>query len=139
MSTDERALTNSSFCQFLEEGRLMGCRCRSCGSLHVPPRPLCPDCHGEALEWVETSGRGELVAFTVIHIAPTSMIEAGYGRDNPYCAGVVRLEEGPSISAQILGVDGKRPERIAVGTPLKVTFIKRGEGEERETCLAFRA
>ena len=138
MSTDERAFTNSSFRQFLGEGRLMGSRCRSCRRLHLPPRPLCPGCHGQALEWVEMSGKGVLVAFTVVHIAPTSMIEAGYGRDNPYCAGVVQLHEGPSISAQILGVDGKRPESIAVGTPLKVAFVDRGEGEESQTCLAFR-
>ena len=116
----------------------MGCRCTSCGKLYMPPRPLCPECHGETLEWMEMNGKGKLVAFTIVHIAPTSMIEAGYGRDNPYCAGVVQLDEGPSISAQILGVDGKRPERIAVGTPLKVAFVERGEGEEKQTCLAFR-
>ena len=138
MSTDKRAFTVSSFHQFLEQQMLMGCRCRSCGRLHLPPRPLCPECHGEELEWVEMTGKGKLTAFTVVHIAPTSMIEAGYGRDNPYCAGVVRLDEGPSISAQILGVDGTRPEKIAVGTPLVVVFIERGDGEERATFLAFR-
>ena len=61
-------------------------------------------------DWEELGGRGKLVAFTTIHIAPTAMIEAGYSRDNPYCTGIVRLAEGPAISAQILGVDPTKPE-----------------------------
>ena len=50
-------------------------------------------------------GGRELEAFTAVHIGLTAMIEAGYDRFNPYCSGIVKLAEGPSISAQILGVD----------------------------------
>ena len=57
------------------------------------------------------SGEGKLLAFTTVHIAPTAMIEAGYDRKNPYCTGIVQLDEGPAISAQILGVDPTKPER----------------------------
>jgi uncharacterized OB-fold protein len=89
------------------------------------------------MSWEEMSGRGKLVAFTVVHIAPSSMIEAGYGRDNPYCSGIVQTEEGPSVSAQIVGVDTTQPEQIIIGTPLSATFIQRGEGEETRTHLAF--
>jgi uncharacterized OB-fold protein len=89
------------------------------------------------MEWEQMSGRGKLAAFTTIHIAPTAMIEAGYGRDKPYCTGVVQLDEGPAISAQIVGVDATQPEQIAVGTPLKIAFIERGESEGSRTYLAF--
>jgi hypothetical protein len=89
------------------------------------------------MEWAEMSGRGKLLAFATIHIAPTAMIEAGYDRKNPYCAGIVQVEEGPAISAQILGVDATQPEQIAIGTPLRVAFVERGEGEEQRTYLAF--
>ena len=91
------------------------------------------------MAWVELSGRGKLAAFTTVHIAPTAMIEAGYGRDNPYCAGIVQLDEGPAISAQILDVDASQPAKIAIGTPLEVAFVERGEGEDRHTYLAFEA
>jgi uncharacterized OB-fold protein len=91
------------------------------------------------MEWVEMGGKGVLAAFTTIHIAPTAMIEAGYGKDNPYCTGVVRLAEGPAISAQILGVDPRQPAQITVGTQLQVTFVERGEGDKRRTYLAFQA
>ena len=66
-----------------------------------------------------------------------AMIEAGYDRENPYCVGIVELEDGSRISAQILGVDAAQPERIAIGTLLKVSFIERGTGEQKKTFLAF--
>jgi uncharacterized OB-fold protein len=90
--------------------------------------------------WTELSGKGRLAAFTTVHIAPTAMIEAGYGRDNPYCTGVVELEEGVGISAQILGVDALQPEKITIGTPLEKVFLEQEaapDGEKR-TRLAFR-
>ncbi len=133
----EPEFTSASFYQYLAEHKLMGSRCPSCGGLHVPPRPLCPACQGEEMEWVEMSGSGTLLAFTTISIAPTAMIEAGYGKDNPYCTGIVLLEEGPTISAQILGVDVRQPAQIAIGTPLRVAFVERGEGDRRRTYLAF--
>ena len=133
----DREFTASSFYQFLGERKLMGSQCQLCGTLHVPPRAICPDCYGADMEWVEMSGEGELVAFTTIHIAPTAMLEAGYDRKNPYCTGIVQLAEGPAVSAQILGVDPTKPQEIEIGTPLRVAFIQRGEGEQARTYLAF--
>jgi uncharacterized OB-fold protein len=50
----------------------------------------------------------------------------------------VKLEEGPSISAQILDVDVMHPEEIKIGMPLTQTLIQRGEGEMEKTYLAFK-
>lgn len=133
----DRDFSSTSFYRFLDEQRLMGSRCQACGALHLPPRSLCPACYGEEMEWEQVNGKGKLVAFTSIHIAPTAMIEAGYGRDNPYCTGIVQLDGGPAISAQILGVDPAQPEEIDIGMPLRVTYVERGEGEGRRTYLAF--
>ena len=90
------------------------------------------------MEYAEMPVDGKLIAFTTIHIAPTAMIEAGYGRDNPYCSGIVELENGLAISAQILGVNIAEPNEIEIGTPVKAEFIERGEGDGVETFLAFR-
>ena len=133
----ERPFTGQAFYQYLGEQKLMGSRCKSCGALYVPPRPLCPDCYGDDMDWEQLGGKGKLIAFTTVHIAPTAMIEAGYGRNNPYCTGIVQLDEGPAVSAQIIGVDPTAPEQIAVGTPLQVAFVRRGEGENERTYLAF--
>ncbi len=133
----EAGFTSAAFYKHLAEHKLMGSRCKSGGEVYVPPRPICPADYSDDMEWVEMSGKGRLTAFTIIYIGPSAMIEAGYDRKNPYCAGVVQLDEGPMISAQILGVDVARPETIAIGTPLKVAFVERGEGEARRTLLAF--
>ncbi|MBN1262571.1 MAG: Zn-ribbon domain-containing OB-fold protein [Anaerolineae bacterium] len=134
----EKPFTGAVFYEYLNEHKLMGSRCKTCGEVHVPPRPGCAACAGSAVEWVEMSGQGALAAYTVIHIAPTAMIEAGYDRNTPYCTGVVALAEGPRISAQILDVDVRHPETIEIGTPLEIAFIERGEGAARRTYLAFR-
>ena len=135
----ERDFTSTSFYEFLGEHKLMGSRCKSCGALYLPPRSLCTACYGEEMEWARMAGKARLVAFTTIHIAPTALIEAGYDRKNPYCTGIVQLDEGPAISAQILGVDATQPEQIAIGTPLRVAFVERGEGQEQRTYLAFES
>jgi uncharacterized OB-fold protein len=50
---------------------------------------------------------------------------------------VVELEDGGRVDARIEGVDCTRPETIKVGMPLKLKFLHRGEGDNRETFLAF--
>lgn len=138
-TTTERPFTASSFTQYLSEKKLMGSHCTSCNKDFLPPRAICPHCHSDQLTWVEFSGKGKLAAFTSIFIAPTAMIEAGYGRENPYIAAVVELDEGVKISAQVLGMDASKPQEIKIGTPLQAEFIERGEGESKKTFLAFRA
>ena len=90
------------------------------------------------MAWVEVSGKGKLVAFTSIYIAPTFMIGQGFDRSNPYLTGIVELDEGPKISAHLLGFDATQPEQVQVGTPLKVAFWEHGEGDEKKTALAFQ-
>ena len=138
MTTTDAPFTHASFERFLSEGRLMGCRSASSGRLYVPPRPICPESWSDDMAWEQVSGEGTLVAYSVVHIAPTAMIEAGYGRHNPYCVGVVELGEGPRISGQILGVDVSRPETIEVGARVVLEVVRRGEGESARPGLAFR-
>jgi uncharacterized OB-fold protein len=138
-TTVERPFTPASFDQFLKEKKLMGSHCAACNKDYLPPRAICPRCHGDQLTWVEFSGGARLAAFTSIYIAPTAMIAEGYGRDNPYLAGIVELDEGVKISAQVLGLDAKKPEDVKLGTRLQAEFVERGEGEKKKTFLVFRA
>lgn len=122
----------------LGEGKLTGSRCSVCNQTYYPARPICPACHSAQMEAVEFSGKGKLAAYSIIYIAPTPMIQAGFDRKNPYCAAVVELEEGPRICAQLVGVDMKQPESIQIGQPLTATFLTRGEGEAARTFLGFQ-
>jgi uncharacterized OB-fold protein len=134
-----RPFTAASFNQYLAEHKLMGTRCPSCDRVYLPPRAICPECHGDALAWVELAGRGRLAAFTSIYVGPSAMIAEGYDRNNPYVSGIIETEEGAKISARILGVDAKHPDVVWIGTPLTVAFLDRDEGEQKSTVLAFTA
>jgi len=142
----EMPFTIASFNNYLTERKFMASKCTNCGALWLPPRPICLSCKGNDMAWTELSGKGSLVAFTVIGVGPMPMIEAGYDRDNPYCVGIVEVEEGPRISAQILDVDVSHPENITIGTPVVADFVERGSwhfveevAKTRKVYLAFRA
>lgn len=138
-TTSVRPLSAASFDLYLAEHKLMAARCKQCSGVYVPPRAICPKCHSEELEWIETSGKGRLAAFTVIYSGPTFMVEQGFDRKNPYVSGVVELEEGARISARITGLDPTKPTDIQIGTTLSVDFVEFGEDQAKKTCLAFRA
>lgn len=135
---EKRPFNDISYEQFLNEDKLMGSRCQKCGAIAVPPRPICANCHGSRLEWVEMTGKGKLLAFTCIAIGPPLMIKEGYDREHPYVSGVVELDEGVRVVARIEGMDGTKPETIRIGTPLRAEFLHRGEGAAAMTFLAFR-
>ena len=134
----EQPFSDISYEQFLNEKKLMGSRCKACGALFVPPRSICIKCYSSEMEWVEMKGKGKLSAYTCIAVGPPWMVAEGYDRKNPYCSGVVELEEGERVVARIEGVDTKRPETIKIGMPLEVQFLHRGEGENLKTFLAFK-
>ena len=137
-TTTVRPFSAAAFDQYIAEHKLMAARCKKCGGVYAPPRAICPKCHNEELEWVETSGKGKLAAFTVILSGPTFMVEQGFDRKNPYVSGIVELEEGTRISARITGINPTKPAEIQIGTPLNVDFVEFGEGEAKKTYLAFK-
>jgi len=66
------------------------------------------------------------------------MLEEGYGRDKPYCTGIVETAEGVKISARIIGVDAADAASIQIGMPLTVAFEQHSEADLTRTFLAFR-
>jgi len=133
----DNQFTINAYSNFLNEHHLMGSRDTRTGDVFLPPRPMNPANASVEMEWLEFSGKGVLQAYTSIYTGTSAMIAAGHDRKNPYCVGIVKTEEGPMISALILGVDACHPETIKIGTPLKVKFVDRGEGEGKKTFLAF--
>lgn len=129
-STGGREMTEftvQAYKDFLQEGKLMGSRCKSCGTIYLPPRPVCPECHSRKLDWLEMSGDGTLEAYTVIAV-PLSIL----AEEAPYAVGVVRLDEGPNVSGIILDV--KEGAALTVGARVKAEFKKGEDG----MALCFR-
>jgi len=135
MTGNEKGFTAATFYNFLKNGQFYGTKCRDCNGLTVTPRSICLQCHGTNLEWTPFSGRGTLASFTCIYVVPSAMAARGFGRDTPYCSGIVALEEGPRVSALILGVDAQRPSSIEIGSLVTVDFAEATNGY---TGLTFR-
>jgi uncharacterized OB-fold protein len=107
----------------LREGKLLGQRCRGCGKLRHPPRPVCPDCG--SLEWdaVPLSGRGRVHAWIKPVHPPLPMFEEGY------LVALIELEEGIRILSNLCDVS---PEDVENDMPVEVFYITLNEGE---ACL----
>ncbi len=132
------AITTATYAENITAHKLVGSRTGIDRPIHVPPRPIDPLHVADTMELVELSGKGTLVSFSVVPVASSEMIAAGYGRENPHCVGIVKLAEGPSISAQIVGVDTKDPASIRIGMPMTVEYLDRSAGETTITVVAFR-
>jgi len=139
MSEKDMPFTAYTFQQYLNQGQLRASQCKDCQKIYLPVRAICPDCGQSNLEWIELSGKGKLAAYTSVYIGPSFMNEKGYGREKPYLTGIVELEEGPKISARLLGLDPENPSMIKIGTELEFSGIELGEGENTSTQLAFKA
>lgn len=131
-------ITSYDFNAGLAQHKLLASRSLSTGKVYLPPRPMDPEDLSSEMEWVELSGRGKLLTYTVIYVGTSAMIAAGYDRKNPYCVGIVQTEEGPAISAQLVGLDLAHPELIQIGMPMEVVFLERGEGDAKKTFLGFQ-
>lgn len=128
---------SAAYQRFLAEGKLIGSKCRTCGHVCVPPEPICPRCYGGEMVLEEMKGKGRLLSYTVIAVAPPLMVEEGYDRNNPYCSGIVELEEGAKVPARIVNVNVRNPEKIELGMGLSIKYLKVGQGNETKTFLAF--
>ncbi|HQA28858.1 MAG TPA: Zn-ribbon domain-containing OB-fold protein [Brevefilum fermentans] len=132
------SMNSQDFFEALEAGVLIGSHCLDCGTKSIPQRQICPKCLGSRTEIVEYSGKGFLAAFTVVYVPSSMMANNGFDSKNPYCVGIVELDEGPKISAQILDVDLSNPESISIGTKLVMASAKNNAGENQKPHLAFR-
>jgi uncharacterized OB-fold protein len=134
----EKEFTAASFYGFLDQKKLMGSKCKKCGALYLPPRPLCGQCQGDEMEWFQFSGKGKLASFSVVRVGTTMFDQKGYSRDNPYCWGLIQLDEGPRISALLLDADLSRPESISIGQALEAVFPEKPAEEGRRNPVTFR-
>ncbi len=111
---DDKPFTIESFYNFVKEKKLMGGKCRSCGKLLVPPKPLCPECFSSDLTWKEIPKNGKLRTYTVIHVAPKQ-----FQAFTPYAVGIVELEDGAQLPGMIRNVT---LDKVQVGMQLTVDF-----------------
>ena len=122
--------TVEGYLKNIQEGMFKAFRCVDCGMVIAPPSGTGYGCGSNKMEWTEVSGKGKLVSFTVIHIAPDEFVD-----EAPYYIAIVELEEGTRVSARLLGFDPLKPEDVKLGIPLKLDYEKGASGS---TYLAFK-
>ena len=100
-------------------GELRLQRCKDCGEIYFPPRPLCPACSSRNVEVFTASGKATLLSYVINHRPHPSF-------DSPYAIALVRLEEGPTMMSNIVGCE-QTPEALVLDMPLIVTFEENGD------------
>lgn len=112
-------LDNAWWWQMAQQGKLGIQRCLGCNTLRHPPRPMCGDCH--SLEWdaVESSGRGSICSFTVLHHPQFP------GYDYPLIIVLVDLEEGTRLTSQLVDC---APRDVDFGLPVEMLIQRDSDG-----------
>lgn len=106
--------TIEQFYKHLAQGKLMAGKCTRCGKIHLPPRPLCDNCYSQEFTWTQISGKGKLLTYTVIHIAPQQFQTLA-----PYAVGIVELDNNLKIPGIITGATH---DQLHIGMTLKIDF-----------------
>ena len=99
----------------LEAGRFMLQRAVASGTYVFPPRTAAPRT-GEALEWVEASGRGVVYSTTVLRKRPP---------EPSLNIVLVDLAEGPRMMSR---VEGPEPGAVRIGMVVRAEIIAAEEG-----------
>lgn len=103
---------------------LVGEVCEHCNAKLFPPRDICPECGEEAKTLFQFSGKGEVYSYTTVYDAPE-----GYAEQAPYTLAMVKLSEGPLVTAQLTDLGAQKP---AIGMPVEmVTRLLRSATDER--------
>ena len=104
--------------------QLIGEICPKCEGKIFPPRDVCPYCDDdEAQPDFKFSGRGTVYSHTTVHNPPEEFKETA-----PYTVALVKLEEGPLITAQLTDIEN---DQVEIGMPVEMVTRKlRTQGEE---------
>ncbi len=90
-------------------------RCRDCTQYYFYPRPFCPHCHSENVEWRTVSGRGKLHTYVIAHRGHPAF-------ESPYVIAMVELDEGAKMMTNIVGVEDPTPEKLPVDAAVQIVY-----------------
>ena len=113
-----------AFWDACEQRRLLVPRCRACKRWVWLPRPVCPDCQCQQLDWTPVAGRARIASWIVLR----PPVLPAYAEMVPFVVLLAELEEGVRMigylvddGGRVLQTDGQR-EGVAMGAPLELRF-----------------
>ena len=106
-------------------------QCEKCGKIFFPPRRICSACKANELKKIHLSRNGKVLTFTVIRVPPSQFRD-----EAPYAMGIVELDGGGRITAQIVDCDF---DQLSIGMPVKIEFRRiQAEGESGVICYGYK-
>lgn len=106
---------------------LIGTQCTTCGEYYFPPRNVCPNCRrGTHMEVYKFKGTGSVVTFTTIYTATED-----FDRQTPYNLAIIRLDEGPRLTGQIVA----SADKVKIG--MRVSPVFRILGKEGDRGIIY--
>jgi uncharacterized OB-fold protein len=111
----EHKLTFKDYNEALKQNKLLGLKCKQCGTITVPPKIVCGNCASVDLDIVELSGEGKIQTFTTVFVPPE-----GRESECPYVIVLVELDEGPWIMGNLTGIDPNKVTMDIMGKKVKM-------------------
>ena len=118
-----------SYLQLGDDPHLVANACSSCGALFFDRRNACANCGGVTFVERRLANDGVLRAFTIVHRATPDVTV-------PYVSGIIDLEGGGVVKANVVGID-PTPERVALGMKVKLTTFPIGTDSEGTQAVSF--
>jgi uncharacterized OB-fold protein len=111
--------------------RLEAGRCKACGKVIYPARPVCPACRSADSEMVKLSRKGKVITSTVIHVPPDDFL-----MEAPYAMAIVETPEGARLMTQIVDCE---PASVLPGMEVSLEFrLIRKEGNSGILCYGHK-
>lgn len=111
------------------EPHLVANECAGCGALFFDRRNACANCGGRQFGSRRLASDGTLRAFTIVHRASPDV-------QVPYISGIVDLEGGGVVKANIVGIDPE-PANVTLGMRLRLTTFPIGTDSEGTQAIGF--
>jgi uncharacterized OB-fold protein len=109
---------------------LIGSKCRECGLISWPKRPVCPSCiRDDTEEEIALSTRAKLITFSLIGQQPK-----GFMYNIPFIQGNIQLPEGPILYTVVEG----DANTLKLGQEMEVFLDKIAEDEEGNDIICYK-
>ena len=133
----EYKLPYKDYNEALKENKLLGLKCKSCGTISATPRMVCRKCKSTDLDIVQLKGTGKIRTFTAVYVAAE-----GREPELPYTILLVELDEGPWLMGNLDGIEPDKTSMDLIGKKVKMGVqvfpgdkYSAGDGAKPVFCL----
>ncbi len=117
-------LTFKAFNEGLKANKILGVKCKDCGTITSPPKMFCSKCQSPNMDIIELKANGKIVTFSTINV-----VAEGREAECPYTIVMVELAEGPWIMGN-LNMDPTKTSMELIGKAVKMEQAKVFPGDK---------